>query len=342
MSELRQDRASGTWALIAPRRGQRPQAAAPARPSGPLPSFDPKCPFCPGHEGLLPGILAETRASGEPGWTLRVVPNKYPALQAQAETPHVAEHVAHAGYGFHEVIIESPRHDAELDTFSADERRAVMRAYRDRSRALFAAPRIETVTLFRNHGPSAGASLLHPHAQAIALAMVPPRLAALNEWSKRHHAEHGACATCTELQIETRRRNRVIEETGQFVALVPFAAEHPYETWIVPLEHQASFIDLDDDALAEFGALLARCVRRLKKVIDNPPYNFVVDSAPKHEFRAAHFHWRLRLVPDVAIWGGFELGGGVPINPSSPEEDAAALRTASSENGIIDGRRHRG
>ncbi len=331
MSELRQDRTGGGWVIIAPRRGQRPQAHATARPAGKLPRFDSKCPFCPGHESELPGILAETPAQDKPGWTVRVVPNKYPAVQAQVESPHIAEHVAHAGYGFHEVIIESPRHDAQLDTLSAEERLAVVTAYRDRSWVLFAEPRIETVMLFRNHGPSAGASLLHPHAQAVALDIVPPRLAALNEWGKRHHAEHGACATCTELQVETRHRNRVIEETDRFIALVPFAAEHPYEIWVVPLDHQASFIELEGSAISEFGDLLARCLRRLKEMLNDPPYNFVIDSAPKHEFGAAHFHWRLRLVPDVAIWGGFELGGSLPINPSSPDDDAAALRAASSK-----------
>lgn len=328
MSELRQDRTSGGWVLIAPRRGERPQATAPARPSGLLPPFDPQCPFCPGHESELPGILDEARAPGEPGWQVRVVPNKFAAVAEQAETPQAGEHVAHAGYGFHEVIIESPRHNAELDTLSAEERHAVVRVYRDRVRILFAEHGVETVVLFRNHGPSAGASLLHPHAQAIALDVVPPRLAALSAWGKRYHAEHGVCATCEELRIEIRDRTRVVEESEQFIALVPFAAEHPCEIWIVPLAHHASFVDLAGEALVEFGELLGRCLRRLKTVLNDSPYNFVVDSASKHEFGAAHFHWRLRLVPQVAIWGGFELGGGLPINPSSPEDDAAALRAA--------------
>jgi UDPglucose--hexose-1-phosphate uridylyltransferase len=332
MSELRQDRTSGGWVIIAPRRGRRPQATAPpARPAGARPRLDPKCPFCPGHESELPGILDETPASNESGWNVRVVPNKFAAVEAPADVPQYAEHVAHAGYGFHEVIIESPRHDAEFETLPADERQAAMLAYRDRSRVLFAEPRVETVVLYRNHGPSAGASLLHPHAQAIALEMVPPRLAALSAWGRRHHAEHGVCATCEELQIETRHRTRVVEETERFIGLVPFAAEHAYETWIVPLDHQAAFIELDEDALAEFGGLLARSLRRLKTVLNDPFYNFAIDSAPKHEFGAAHFHWRLRLVPQVAIWGGFELGGGLPINPSSPEDDAAALRAAPIE-----------
>ncbi len=296
-----------------------------------LPRFDPTCPFCPGHEGELPAIVAETKAEGAPGWCLRVVPNKYPAVTTPAEAPHAIEHEAQPGFGSHEVIIESPRHDAELDTVSPQERLAVVTAYRDRCQVLFAAAGVETVTLFRNHGPSAGASLLHPHAQTIALALVPPRLAALSEWARRYHAEHGLCAMCEELQVETRHREHIVEETDRFLALVPYAAEHPYEIWIVPLDHQASFIDIEDAALSEFGELLARSLRRLKRVLNDPPYNFVINSAPKHEFGAAHFHWRLRLVPQVAVWGGFEMGGGLPINPSSPEDDAAALRAARAE-----------
>ena len=331
MSELRQDRTGGNWALIAPRRGQRPQASAPAWPSGTVPRFDPACPFCPGHESELPGIIAETPAKGEPGWCVRVVPNKFPALQPQAETPRHPDHTARPGYGFHEVIVESPRHDAELESLSADERRAVVAAYRDRSRALLAEPRVETAVLFRNQGRKAGASLLHPHAQVIALDTVPPRLARLRTWGDHYHREHGICATCAELQSETRERARVVEETEQFIALVPFAAEHPFETWIVPLDHQASFTDLGDDALAEFGELLARSLRRIKNALSDPPYNFAVDSAPKADRASASFHWRLRIVPEIATWGGFELGAGLPINPSSPEDDAALLRAARIE-----------
>ena len=163
---------------------------------------------------------------------------------------------------------------------SQEERLAVVTAYRDRCQVLFAAPHIETVILFRNHGPSAGASLLHPHAQAIALSMVPPRLAALNEWGKRHHAEHDTCAICEELQIETRHRERIIEETDRFIALVPFAAEHPYEIWIVPLDHHSSFVDIEDEALAEFGELLARCLAATQESAERPALQF------RHRFRA--------------------------------------------------------
>jgi len=235
---------------------------------------------------------------------------------------------ARAGYGFHEVVIESPRHDADLATMGADALRVVVTGYRDRLRTLFDRPGIETAVLFRNQGPTAGASLVHPHAQIIALGMQPPRLAEIGAWGRRHHEMHGRCATCDELKLELEEGTRVVEGNVHFLSLVPFAAEHPFEVWIVPQRHQASFTALADDESDAFGELLGRVLQRIKSVLDDPPYNFVVESAAKADFGAPHFHWRLRVVPDIATWGGFELGTGLPINPSSPEDDARALRGA--------------
>jgi UDPglucose--hexose-1-phosphate uridylyltransferase len=328
MSELRQDRTTGAWVIVAPQRGARPHARLPGERAQQRPRFDPACPFCPGNEAQLPGIVAETPAQDPPGWRLRVVPNKFPAVQLQPPPVAGGEHQARPGHGVHEVIIESPWHDAKPATMSASELTAVVSAYRARSRALREQDGIEAVILFRNYGQRAGASLMHPHTQIIALDFVPPKLAALGDWAERYHREHGACAMCEEIAIERKNGTRVVDENDAFVALVPFAAEHPFELWLVPKQHQASFTALADDALGGFAALLGRALRRLRAALDDPPYNFVVDSAPKGEGATPHLHWRLRLVPDVATWGGFELGAGLPINPSSPEDDARLLRAA--------------
>ena len=151
----------------------------------------------------------------------------------------------------------------------------------------------------------------------------------INDWCKRYYSEHGRCALCDELASERKDGTRVVEENERFVALVPFAAEHPFELWIVPKQHQASFTALGDEELPAFAALLGRSLARLKAVLGDPPYNFAVDSAPKDDIAAPHLHWRLRIAPDIAIWGGFELGAGLPINPSSPESDARLLRAAA-------------
>jgi UDPglucose--hexose-1-phosphate uridylyltransferase len=334
MSELRQDRTSGAWVIVAPQRGQRPQMRAPGARSEPRPRFDPKCPFCPGHEAQLPGIIAETPAREVPGWSVRAVPNKFPAVPATlaAQALTCGGHQARPGQGAHEVIIESPWHDAEPATLSAVELNAAVETYRARSRTLLAQDGIAAVILFRNYGPRAGASLAHPHAQIIALDFVPPKLAAIDGWTRRYTAEHGRCAMCAELEVERASGTRIVGENDKFVALVPFAAEHPFELWVVPKQHEASFGALADKALPAFSDLLGRSLRLLQAALDDPPYNFVVDTAPKAELVAPHWHWKLRIVPDVATWGGFELGAGLPINPSSPEDDARVLRAAPAEH----------
>jgi UDPglucose--hexose-1-phosphate uridylyltransferase len=330
MSELRQDRTTGGWVIVAPQRGARPHARAPGERAQPRPRFDPKCPFCPGNEAQLPGIVAETAAQDAPGWRLRVVPNKFPAVQLQLPPVVGGDHTMRPGQGVHQVIIESPWHDAEPATMSAAELNAVVAVYRECSRALLEQDDIETAILFRNYGQRAGASLAHPHAQIIALEFLPPKLAVVDDWARQYHRKNGACAMCQELAIERESGTRIVDENDKFVALVPFAAEHPFELWLVPKRHQASFTALADDALSDFAALLGRALRRLRAALDDPPYNFVVDSAPKSDLSAPHWHWKLRLVPDIATWGGFELGAGLPINPSSPEDDARLLRAAPS------------
>ena len=328
MSELRQDRTTGARVIIAPKRGTRPHARANAR-LGPRPRFDPTCPFCPGNEADLPGIVAETAMHGAPGWRLRVVPNKYPAVQREQAVPAAGVcREFRPARGVHQVIIESPWHDAELDSMGADELNAVVAVYRERSRALLGEDGVQAAILFRNYGPRAGASLLHPHAQIVALDVVPPKVAAMGAWAARYIQEHGRCVLCDELTSERKDGRRVVDENDAFVALVPFAAEHPFEIWLVPKRHQPSFTALDDGDLPPFAALLGRALRRLSVTLGDPPYNFVVDSAPKSELSAAHWHWKLRIVPEVATWGGFELGSGLPINPSSPEDDARELRAA--------------
>jgi UDPglucose--hexose-1-phosphate uridylyltransferase len=329
MSELRQDRTTGSWVIVAPQRGRRPQMRERGERAQRRARFDPTCPFCPGHEAQLPGVVAETSAQDAPGWRLRVVPNKFPAVQLQPPPLSGGDHQARPGHGVHEVIIESPWHDAEPATMSASELTAVVSVYRERSRILLEQDDTEATILFRNYGQRAGASLAHPHAQIIALDFVPPKLAAMENWAKRYYSQHGACALCEELAIERKNGTRIVDENERFVAMVPFAAEYPCELWVVPKQHQASFTALADDAFGDFAGLLGRALRRLRAALDDPPYNFVVDSAPKGEDAAPHLHWRLRLVPDIVTWGGFELGAGLPINPSRPEDDAALLRGAS-------------
>ena len=267
---------------------------------------------------------------GSPDWIVRVVPNKFPALQPDARAvANLADgRPVIGGYGFHEVIIENPRHDVDFAAMSAAEIDAVVSAYRSRSEHLLRQRNIESVILFRNHGLRSGASLPHPHAQIIALPLVPPVLRALADCGRQYHRDHGRCATCDGIANERAAAVRIVEESSEFLAFVPFAAATPGEIRIVPKRHRASFVEADAAELEDFARVLRRVLSRVRQAYDDPSFNFVIDSADRAHFGSAYVHWRLRITPFLAAPGGFELGSGMAINPSAPEDDAAALRAA--------------
>jgi UDPglucose--hexose-1-phosphate uridylyltransferase len=328
MGELRQDRISGEWVVIAPWRSLRPRPMAEMRRDQSSQETDPTCPFCPSNEDQLPGILTEYQGDDPSGWSVRVVPNKYAAFTADpAATSQDLGFVTSPSFGFQEVIIESPQHNADLTTLSDKEMLAVMRAYRERFAALMQREGVTCVTLFRNYGPWSGASLAHPHSQLIATGFIPQKLKSLDERARRYFKENSACIVCDELRQEMGSSSRIIEFNDGFAAFVPFAAQYPSELWIIPARHQACFGEISDGELEALGLLLRQSLRQLSAVHGDISYNFVIESANRDGSGVPYLHWRLRIAPGLAHWGGFELGTGVPINPSSPEEDAAALRS---------------
>lgn len=327
MSELRQDPTTGAFVIIAPERAKRPGGHARAGPALPaVPPYDANCPFCPGSEAQLVAIVAETPAPEAPGWSVRAVSNKYAALVPIAEETSVTGGLVVPGYGFHEVIIESPRHDADLTTLAPDEMRAVVASYQERFSELARQPGVEAVILFRNHGTKSGSSLVHPHAQVLGLPLIPPKQRAIANWGAKAKEETGKCPTCTALESKLAMGTRIVEESRHFVALVPFAPEATCEQWIVPKRHHATFVETRGDELDDFAMMLAQALRRLKAALSDPPYNFAIESLAGSGPNDPAFHWRLRIVPEVINTGGFERGTGMAINAASPEADAALLR----------------
>jgi len=261
-----------------------------------------------------------------------VVPNKFPAVRPDVRQQPMAGRMRPgiAAHGFHEVIVEASRHDADFTTFSEEQLAAVIQTYRRRYIELAARPAIKSVLVFRNHGARSGASLLHPHSQVIATDMTLPRSAATAAWTESRYARGGRCPVCAENESELADGQRVVEQTAHFLAIVPFAATGPCEQRILPRKHQASFAQCDDGELVDFGRLLQRSLRRLRNVLVDPPYNFVFECGAAKMAADGCAHWWLRIVPDVVTPGGFELGAGMPINPSWPEDDAAALRAVAA------------
>jgi UDPglucose--hexose-1-phosphate uridylyltransferase len=330
MSELRRDPTTDGWVIIAPERGQRPR-------HGPLQSkstvhalpFDSACPFCPGNESELPAIIAEMPSTHTPGWRTRVVPNKFPAVSQDVTytKQKSALYQTAAGRGNHEVVIESPQHDHDLTTMSEEQVRDVLATWRSRYKALMADSAVASVIVFRNRGKIAGASVVHPHAQLIALDAIAPLVQARQAAMLGYYQREKRCVLCDIIAYERGDGSRVVNEDGAFLTIVPFAAHAPCEMWLLPKHHQADFGDLPDNEVELLAIALRNALARLSAALDDPAYNYVIDSAAKGASGISALHWHLRILPQVTVPAGFELGSGFAINPSLPEEDAAVLRS---------------
>jgi UDPglucose--hexose-1-phosphate uridylyltransferase len=330
MSELRKDPVVGRWVIIAADRGRRPSdfGPEPARPR--LAS----CVFCGGHEDKTPPeILAGRRTGGAPntpGWSYRVVPNKFPALRIEGELEPTGEGPFDRmnGIGAHEVVIESPDHQASLATMSVDAVADVLLAFRERLLDLKKDARFEYVLVFKNHGEAAGASLEHPHSQLIATPIIPIMVSEELAGSAKYFEIKERCVWCDVLHEERRTRRRLVEEVEGFVALTPFAPRFPFETWIMPARHRSAFEESGVDDLRGLAVLLGQFLRRMNAILNDPPFNFMLHSAPLHEAALEHFHWHLEIIPKLTKVAGFEWGSGFFINPVAPEDAATALREA--------------
>jgi UDPglucose--hexose-1-phosphate uridylyltransferase len=325
VNELRQDPTTGNWVIVAPERGVRPHVPAihdEAHPSGP-------CPFCPGNESRTPPELWRL-AGADGGWHIRVVPNKFAAL-----TPHTARSKSNAdGFasmaarGHHEVIIESPRHDADLATATLSQVRAVLTAYRLRYRALSSAKGIALIVIFRNHGSASGTSLDHPHSQILATPILPPQVRQRLDLARRHFDSARACLYTDVLERELRDGRRIVSADQDVVAFQPYASVAPFETWIMPRRPRASFGHVSDPLLDQLAGMTGAVLGGLREALDDPPYNMVIHTAPIGDEDSGYFSWHMQIVPRLGIAAGFELGTGIAINTSLPEHTAAALRTA--------------
>jgi UDPglucose--hexose-1-phosphate uridylyltransferase len=277
-----------------------------------------------------PEILAYRQGGqpNDPNWTLRVVPNKFPALRIEGDLGKAADGIYDRmhGIGAHEVVIESERHDVDL--FDLPEKRFedVLWAYRDRLVDLRKDNRFKSVIIFKNHGAAAGASLAHSHSQMIALPVIPKRVMEEMNGCREYYRFRDRCLFCDIVVQEMDQKVRIVEETGEFLAFSPYAPRFPFETWIVPKRHQCAYEMIEGDQAKALAAVFRRTLRRLNLALENPPFNFIVHSAPFQERAADFFHWHIEIMPKLTKVAGFEWGSGFYINPTPPEESAKYLR----------------
>lgn len=334
MSELRQDPTTEEWVIIATERAKRPHAFRQQREEAKiLLRHDDTCPFCPGNEAQTPPEVARYVTSDDgdlEGWDVRVVPNKFPALTPQGTTERrkngdLFRHTD--GIGVHEVIIESPRHDLGVADMDEDQLTLVLRAYRDRYNALKSHPYWRFITIFRNYGESAGTSLVHPHSQLIATPIAPTYLRRKYDVAFRYYDAMGRCLYCDLLEAELADGRRVVAETENFLIFHPYASRLPFETWIAPKQHQASFGLFPEAMLGDLAKALQLTLLDLKETLNDPDFNYAIYTAPAEDEDDPYYDWHIRIVPRLTIPAGFEMGSGIYINTALPEHTAEFMRT---------------
>ena len=347
--EFRYDPLGDTWVIVAAERNKRP---LPLREKI---SKDPSegCPFCVGHESETPPEIwqfpEKEKRKNSSVWKIRVIPNKYPALKSD-QAGGWFEYGLYEfieGTGAHEVIIETPEHDIYFEELPKLHIEYVLRTYRARIRTLYQDPKIKYALLFKNQGAQAGASLSHPHSQLIGTPVLPKGVASKLERAFYYHGKTSRCLICDLIKQEKEEGSRWLFSKKGIVAFVPYAARFPYEIFIVPEKHCSCFTQAEDEILDALSEVLKELLLKLKKLLTEPPYNLILNTAPNAQFKYKgwpgekeknifrepgdknydYYHWHLNIFPRLNPIAAFEWSSGFSINPVPPEVSADFLRT---------------
>jgi UDPglucose--hexose-1-phosphate uridylyltransferase len=331
---LRFDHTTADWVVFAPLRKLRPHTEKTvAVPSSDL-LHDTKefCPFCPGNEKMTPPEIYAVRPPGSThpsDWNVRVVSNKFPALRIEEDLKRHEDGPAFCwmgGCGAHEVVIETPDHMTPLVKQPVEQIEAALKAIQTRYIDLKRDKRFQSIVVFKNHGEGAGTSIRHPHWQIIATPVVPPLLRLRCNVASEYFDRTGECLYRVLLDEEIQEKSRLITANDEFVALVPYAAHLPFETWILPRRAQATWDVLQPEQVRPLAEILKTVLLKLYDALDDPAFNLTIDMAPHGNQEKDYFLWHIRVLPRVTTPAGFELGSGMSINTTMPEDAAAFLR----------------
>jgi len=354
MSSLRQDPLTGRWVIIAGQRHGRPNDFRDSlRKVSTQPPASPACPFCPGNEDQTPpevmviGRASHLPANG-PGWGVRVVPNKYPAVHpVSGNSESTLLQPQGPAEGGHEVIICCPDHQASLGTLPHEHLEEILQVVRRRIKDLGEKePSARYVLAFGNHGPDAGATLAHAHLQVITTPVVPAAVVEKTENFIRHREETNQCLLCETSAKEEAEGTRLIAANDSWVASTPWASRFPCEMRLIPRRHCSSMLECSEAELKDLAGLLSLCLKRLENHRSGAGYNLIIHNAA---LAAADgrgygnerldsmkgntpdlFHWHVEILPRLSRQAGFEAGTGFAINSLPPEEAAVILRPERS------------
>ena len=326
MPELRLNLITREWVIIETERAKRPGDFRLRKDKRNLPEFLDTCPFCPGNEYRTPQEIM--RIPDGLKWKVRVTQNKFAALSLDGKKERKNEGIRHlvTGVGRHEVIVESPLHNASIAFMSLDDIANVIRTYRIRFDALYEDERIEHVIIFKNHGEMAGTSLGHPHSQIIGTPIIPLQVRTRIEEGIRYFDNTGECLICASMNDEISDGRRIVTDTKHFVTFIPYAALSPFHTWIFPKRHCATLSTITEEETYDFAYHLKTVLSKFHSGLEDPDFNFIIRSQIPKECKSEYFHWYLSIVPHVIQASGFELGSGMYVNTAIPEEIAEFMR----------------
>ena len=331
MPEMRKDIVTRCWVVVATARARRPGDIIPCSEEIET-SIEESCPFCPGNEAMTPPEVMALRPPGSkpdtPGWSLRVVPNKYPAFTLEREDGSTSGNLysRRPATGVHEVIVHSPSHTCDLDKLSEEEVINVVRAYKERYCLHASNPQIEYVQIIINSGQGSGASQDHPHSQLFGIPVVPPVIRNELAGSLRYQEQEGRCVFCDIIGREVEDGERIISDQGNFLVYAPFASRLPFEACIIPRHHESSLGDINESQMVELAATLKRTLARYEERLGGVAYNMYTHSVPCDGKEYSSYHWHMEILPRLTITGGFEWGTGIMINVVRPEDAAKYLR----------------
>ncbi len=334
-NEVRKDYLLNRRVVIAKERKKRPTDYAKKGAD----RNDGVCPLCPGNEHMTPPAVLVYLSSNEEikkemdqngfrhkDWLVRVVPNAYPAFTPPDEHEVIIKRssIKARALGHHEVIIESPFHDEHPGVARVSQLVNVIKAYHDRLKYLSGKPYVKHVTIFRNHGREAGASLSHAHTQLISTPFIPRILKEESEASKSFWKKNHMCLLCGVLAKE-EEGPRFIWKNSSFVVFAPWASINPLEFWVLPKRHHSRMMSMSESEIEDLAETMRVCLGGLRSLLNDPPYNFGFHTL-LNEDAGDYYHWHLEVYPRLAIWAGFEKSTGMFINVIPPEDAAAELR----------------
>jgi UDPglucose--hexose-1-phosphate uridylyltransferase len=331
MPELRKDPVLDRWVIIAADRGNRPLDFIEEKEK----DNNNFSPFAAGNESMTPpeiyAIRPNDSAPNSPGWTLRIIPNKYPALKVEGELNKRGEGIFDMmnGIGAHEVIIETPDPEKKLEDLDNTAVKDIFQVFKERILDLKKDIRLKYAIVFKNKGFAAGASLKHAHSQLIATPIIPKNVIEELSGSESYYELKERCIFCDIIRQEIKDNIRVVYEEELFVVIEPFAPRFPFETWVLPKKHFSHYETIDNDHLFHLAITMKTVLKKINSALQEPAYNFLIHTAPLQEKALNHYHWHLELIPRITNVAGFEWGSGFYINSTSPEDAARYLKEIS-------------